>query len=135
MILRPRPFPIVAARVKALQVPRDLISVEVPTGPDWVLWYIAVNYPRTVVANAQTSPNLSFELFDSEGRALTEQPIPFADVTTPAGQPRYGQVNPWYVWYPAKSVISMVVTGQTAGPVPANISITYIGYRGWSRTK
>lgn len=132
-LMRPRTHILVAAARAPLVLPVTPISVDTPVGSDFRLDYILASYNRTVVAGAQTSPDLLFMLFDSRGVAMTNQPVKFEDVLTKAGAPRIWGVSRIGHVYPPRSVIRMEVTGMNAGPVPADISITYLGVKDWGR--
>jgi hypothetical protein len=130
-LLRPNVFCLVAASRLPLQLPHSIISVTVPRGAVFRMDYILANFPRTVVANAQTSPELRIRLLDSRGVAVNEPVIPFHGFTTPAGGRNVAGVWAWRIEYPPGAVITLEISGQTAGPVPATVSITLLGQRGW----
>lgn len=131
-LIRPHVFVIGAAVKQAVQVPIMLINATVPRGSAFRLDYILVNYPRTVVAGAQTSPDLSFRLLDTKGISHTgETPIRFLDILTPAGGPKLISAQGWRIEYAPGAIITMEVAGQVAGPIPATISVTYIGQKAW----
>lgn len=122
---RPRPFMIVGAMRKAVVAPLMEIFGEVPDGSPFRLDHIFVSYPRVVVANAQTSPDLSFALYDSRGVSLTALPVPFVLVTTPVGAMRVRGNTRLGLVYPPKTWIRMEVSGM--GPGPETISVTFAG--------
>jgi hypothetical protein len=130
-MIRPSVFMLAAAVRRALEVPFTQIDVTVPRGAPFRLDYVLVSYPVTVVAGAQTSPNLHFELYDSRGLASNNVPIRFQDVTSPAGGGRVRAAWGFRIEYPPGAVISMRVTNMAAGPVPAFISVTYLSQKGW----
>jgi hypothetical protein len=138
-LIRPHAFALVAAMRRPLQLPFTQISVTVPRGAVWRLDYIIVSYPRTVVAGAQTSPELTFNLVDTRGLTNNDRtrPLAFVDMTTPAGSgtrgPRIRAAQGWRIEYQPGEVVTMEVLGMAAGPVPATISVTYLGQKGWGR--
>lgn len=143
---RIRPYLISAAVKKPLQIPVARIGVDVPPGARFRLDYIFIVYPVTINTEdgltTQASPNLFFELFDSRGVSLTNRPVPIVFLT-PGGVDGQGGagVSPiphgasvrglprWGVEYDPLANIRMEITGMNAGPVPAWISITYLGMR------
>jgi hypothetical protein len=128
---RPRPF-LVAAAVRAPVVLGAMpIYAQIPKGAPFRLDYILANYPVTVAGGAQTSPTLSFMLYDSEGRALTQKPVNFRDITTPSGGPKVWGVQRWGILYPPLSVLTMDIIGQATGPIPATFSVTFMGVKDW----
>lgn len=130
-MIRPRVFILGAAVRRPLQLPITLVSVTVPRGSDWRLDYILASYPRTVAAGAQTSPELSFRLFTTRGVAHDNRPILFGDVTSPSGFTRVRRSVPLGIPFHPGEVITIEVFGMAAGPVPATISITLHGQKGW----
>lgn len=130
-MIRPRTFAIAAAVRRALQLPVMYVQTTMPRGSDYSLDYVLVSFPRTVVAGAQTSPELLFRLLQTRGIAHNNNPIPFTDVTNPGGFSRLRKVLPLGIVLPPGAIVTMEVTGMAAGPVPATISITYLGRKGW----
>lgn len=132
-LIRPHVSVLVAAARVPLQLPVMTINTTVPRGAVFRLDYILASYPRTVVAGAQTSRDLIFRLLDSRGVAVNEPAIPFFSVTTPNGGQAVGGVWAWRMEYQPGAVISLEVSGQVTGPVPATVSVTYLGQKGWGR--
>jgi hypothetical protein len=131
-LIRPHVFVIGAAVRQAMQVPVMMINATVPRGSTFRLDYILATYPRTVVAGAQTSPDLSFRLLDTKGISHAgETPIRFSDILTPAGGPKLISAQGWRIEYAPGAIITMEVTGQVAGPIPATISVSYLGQKTW----
>jgi hypothetical protein len=130
-MIRPSVFMLAAAVRRALEIPFTQIDVTVPRGAPFRLDYILVSYPVTVVAGAQTSPSLHFELYDSRGLASNNVPIRFRDITTPSQNVGVIAAQGFRIEYPPGAVISMRVTNMLAGPVPATISVTYLSQKGW----
>ena len=129
--IRPHCFLLVAASRAPLQLPVTFLDVTVPRGAIFRLDYIMVSYPRTVALGAQTSPELTFTLVDTRGVAVNAPDLIFRDVTTPSGGQRVRAAWGVRIEYQPGEVISMKVTGMAAGPVPATVSITYLGQKGW----
>lgn len=130
-LIRPHGFFLVGASRLALQVPFTLLNTVVPRGAVFRLDYILVAYPVTVVAGAQTSPDLNFELLDTRGVSSTNAPLLFKAVTTPSGGTAVRAAWGFRIEYPPGAVISMRITNMAAGPVPATVSVTYLGQKGW----
>lgn len=130
-LIRPHVFFLVAAVRRALELPFTMLDVTVPRGAVFRLDYILVSYPVTVLAGAQTSPDLRFELTDSRGVAVNDPAIFFKDVTTPAAGARVRAATGFRIEYPPGAVISMRVSNMAVGPVPATVSVTYLGQKGW----
>lgn len=129
--IRPRPFFLVAANRRALQLPVDYLSITTPRGGTFRLLYLLPAFPRTVLAGAQTSPELRFRVVDTRGVSMVNQPIQMADFTTPAGFSRLRRAQPFWVDYEPGEIITVEVSGQVPGPIPATVSVTLLGQRGW----
>lgn len=129
VIIPPRPFLLGQANL-ALTPGRTWFLRTIPTGAWWRLYFLLVNYPRTVVAGAQTTPDLRYKLYDADGRAFHVDPVLLPQVTSPAGAPGLNGTNPLFIDYPGGSNIKLEIEGQIAGG-PATISITLFGIRGW----
>lgn len=130
-MIRPHCSIVAAAVRRPLQLPVTYINTVVPRGAIYRLDYILVAYNRTVEVSTQTSPELLFRLLNTRGIAHNNEPIPFRDITTPAGGPRVMMSHAWRIEFPPGAVITMEVTGMAAGPVPATVSVTYLGQKGW----
>lgn len=132
-LIRPHAFFLVAAANAPLQLPVTQLNTTVPRGAFLRLDYIVVSYPVTVVANAQTSPNLTFRLANTKGIMHNDSFIPFRDVTTPSSGNRVrASWGLGIIWEPG-AVITLEVGGMVAGPIPSTISVTYICQKGWGR--
>lgn len=132
-LLRPHCFMLVAATRAPLQLPVTLLNTVVPRGAVFRLDYIMVAYNRTVEVNTQLSPELLFSLKNSKGVGNNNPDLLFRDVTTPSGGPRVRSAWGWRIEFDPGEVITMEVRGMNAGPVPATVSVTYIGQKGWGR--
>lgn len=130
MNLFPTVFALVAANMKPLQVPITWLSIQVPRGSVFRLDNVLIEYNRTVVEGVQSSPELQFEIFDSRGLALENGPVFAQMITGPAGGKNVGASWYWGVEYQPGEVISARITNMAAGPVPATISVTYLGQKG-----
>lgn len=130
-LIRPHAYFLVAAAKAPLQVPNTLLNTLVPFGAVFRLDYVLVNYPRTVVAGAQTSPELSFVLKNTRGIEHSNVPILFNTTSTPSGGATLRKAWGYGIEFPPGAIITMEITGMDAGPVPATISVTYLGQRGW----
>lgn len=130
VLLAPRPFLLGGAFVP-LQLPIHNFLAVVPVGTNWRLMFLLVDYGRTIAAGAQTSPDLSYRLYDADGRAYHVDPALLPQVTSPAGAFGVDATSPLCLDYPGGTVVRVEITGQVAGPVPATISITLYGIRGW----
>lgn len=125
--VRPRPFWISGANKKVLTLPVMPVFADVPAGAPFRLDYIFVAYNDVVVANAQTSRDLDFMLFDSRGVSLTgEVPVPIKNYCPPSGNLDLRAFPKWGIVYPAKTVIRMEISGQV-GTGPETISVTFAG--------
>ncbi len=132
-LIRPHCFMLVGACRAPLQIPVTILNVVVPRGAIFRMDYVMVSYNRTVVDGAQTSPELSFALKNTKGVTNNNPDIRFLDITTPAGGPEVKAAFGWRIEFDPGEVITMEVRGMAVGPVPATISITYIGQKGWGR--
>lgn len=124
---------LVAANRLPLQVPLTLIDITVPRGAIFRLDYIMVSYARTVALGAQTSPELTFTLSDTRGVNSNERDVFFRNVTTPSGGSTVRAGWAWRIEFQPGEVITMAVRNMLPGPIPATVSITYIGQKGWGR--
>src|SRR5690606_42118435 len=70
---------------------------------------------------------------NSNGVKHQNAPLRFGAVTTPAYGDRIRAAWGMRILFEPGKVIQMRVTGQVAGPVPATVSITFIGQMGWGR--
>lgn len=131
--LRVRPYLLAMAVKKPLQLPVMPLHVTVPAGAKFRLDYIMFAFPVTVVARVQSSPQLFYQLYDSRGLALNKNPIPIGLESSPGGVSKGGAsvkaLVKWGIEYEPLATISILITGQTAGPVPATVSVTLVGMR------
>ena len=134
-LIRPHCFMLVAACRAPLQIPVTMLNTVVPRGAMFRLDYVMVAYNRTIdeETGAQTSPELSFALKNSKGIAHNNPDLLFRDVTTPAGGTGVRAAWGWRIEFQPGEIITMEVRGMDAGPVPATVSVTYIGQKGWGR--
>lgn len=132
-LLRPRGFFLVAAANLPLQLPYTQIDTRIPRGAWFRLDYILARYPVTRALGAQTSPDLNFELINSNGVKHQNEPVRFGAVTTPAYGDRIRAAWGMRILFEPGKVIQMRVTGQVPGPLPATVSVTYVGQMGWGR--
>ncbi len=130
---RERLYLIGAAVKQPLQLPVMQINSQIPSGARYRLDYIMISYQLTEEDGSRLTPELSYNLFDSRGFAMTNTPVPAILVSSPAGHgvsgPTVRALPRWGIVYEALSVIRMDLTGQVAGPLPATVSITFIGVR------
>lgn len=129
-LIRPHVSLLVAAANAPLQLPVTFFNTVVPRGGVFRLDYILVAYRRTVEVGVQISPDLNFRLLDTRGVSNVEPAAPFFMVTNPAGAQSVKAAQGFRIEYKPGEVIVMEVTGQIAGPLPATVSITYLGQKG-----
>ncbi len=131
-VSRVRPYLIGAAVKAALQLPITYLNATVPPGSPFRLDYVMVSYFRTG-SNPQTSPDLFYQLYDSRGVAMSPAPMSCALVSSPGGNGAKGAsvkaLPKWGILYEPLSVIRIEITGMDAGPVPATVSVTFMGMR------
>lgn len=132
-LIRPHAFFLVAAARVALQVPVTFLNTTVPRGSVFRLDYILVQYPRTVALGAQTSPELNFILHNTRGIVHDDPPVFFGAITTPAGGPRVRAAQGLRIEFPPGAVITLEIRNMAAGPVPATVSVTFLGQKGWGK--
>lgn len=116
-----------------LQLPMTPISVTVPRGTVFRLDHVFVNYPRTVVGSTQTSPELLFVLKDSRNLEQGNVRLSMVDITTPSGGQAVAVSQSLGILYGSGEQLALEVYGMAAGPVPATVSVTYLGVQGWGR--
>jgi len=132
-LYRPRVYLLAAATKTPLQVPVMTLNTKVPFGANFRLDYIAVWYPQSAIAGVRVSPDLTFTLLNTRGTAHTAPPIAFQDMTTPAGGDKLRRPQGLRIDFPPGAFITLQITGMNAGPVPAVVSVTYIGQLGWAQ--
>ncbi len=128
-IIPPRPYFLGVNRFTLVNA-IEYINRSIPVGADFRLQYLLVDFKRTVVAGAQTSPELNFKLYDADGRTFQINPVRACMVTSPAGAAGLNGTSPINIDYPGGSSLKLEVTGQTGG-LPGVISVTFAGLRGW----
>lgn len=126
--IQPRPFFIPGGIKRPLTTSQNFTVLgQVPYGSDFVLWYVLAAYPRTVVAGAQTTPEVFFRLKDSQNKAYDGNPIFAPHFTSPVAYGRGLQaVQPIQVKWGGGDTIMLEVTGQNATD-PREISVTFYG--------
>lgn len=130
IMIGPRPFLLAVNRL-ALVAPNQPWIAQVPKGAPWRFRFIMVNYPRTVVASVQSTPDLKFTMYSAGGEAYQVAPVLFPMMTTPSGGRSVAATHPINRPYPGGSVVRLQIEGQIIGTGPATISITLVGTRGW----
>jgi len=135
LTLRPRAFLISAASKKDLVAPITHLNTKVPFGASFRLDYVTVWWPQvTAAAGAQTtSPDLKFVLLSTRGVSYMNPELPVVNFTTPAWGQKVRRPQPLRIEYPPGGFISLDIHNISAGPVPAMVSVTYIGMMGWGR--
>lgn len=131
--IRPHAYYLAAAARAPLQVPVTFFNTVVPRGSDFRLDYIMAAYNRTAALGVQTSPELEFILHNTRGVDHNFPAIPFNAITTPAGGPEVRAAQGWRIVFPPGAVITLEVRNVAPGPVPAYVSVTYIGQKGWGK--
>jgi len=132
LYIHPRPFLLGVANF-TLTNAREWFTRTIPTGAPWRFLYLTVAYARTVAASIQSTPDLSYKLYDADGRAFHVTPVLLPQVTTPAGGVDLDATNPIGVTYPGGSSIKLEIEGQIPGTGPATISVALFGIRGWEK--
>jgi hypothetical protein len=130
-LIPPRPFILGEANIALVHRSQYWVRT-IPTGAPWELKYFLVNYRRTVAGGAQTTPDLTYILFDSGGQSFQVDPVLLPMVTTPAGGARLDATNPIGMKYPGGSSLKVLIQGQD-GAGPAAVSLTFFGIRGAER--
>ena len=131
VIISPRPFLIGVANLALVQE-RQYFVRTIPSGANWRLKYMLVQYQPTVEVNTQITPDLAFNLYDADGRAFHVSPVLFKSVTSPAGFPDLDATNPINVDYPGGTNVKIEILENVAVAI-TTISITLFGIRGWER--
>lgn len=132
LVTGPRPYWLAAARVP-LNSARHYLSFTLPAYGWWTFQFLNVSYPRTVADGVQTSPELSYQLWDATGRGFQVEPIPLAMFTTPAGGPTVGATHRIGVRYKGGDAVKLCISGATGG-APAWVSLSLFGIRSWEGT-
>lgn len=134
IIIPPRPYLLGDARV-SLTAARQYYIKTIPPGAGWSFKFLLVNYLRTTSAGGtvQDTPDLSYRLFDANGRAFHVAPVPLPMVTSPAGGVGLDATGLINVHYPGGSSIKLEIEGHLVGTGPDLVSVTLYGIRGWER--
>ena len=114
---------------RPLVLPWTDFNISIPIGSPYILKSISWVFDRTVVASVQTSPNLSFDFFDSKGYAFSNEPIMIRNYGSPGGNRGLTSTKPLHIKYEGGDTIHLRLFGAIAGPVPAVASVTLYGYR------
>lgn len=128
----PSPFLLGVAKL-ALQGGRQDWIASIPNGGWWTLKFLLVDYPRAVADGVQTSPDLSYRLFDADGRAFMVRPVSLPMVTSPAGAFGLNATNLINIRYPGGSSVRLELSGRIPAKGPATASITLYGIRAEQR--
>lgn len=131
VIIYPRPFLLGVANL-ALVTDRQYFMRTIPIGAPWRFKYLLVSYPLAEAAGIQTGANLSYTLYDADGRTFQVLPVSLPMVTSPAGVRRsVAATNPIEIDYPGGTSVKLEIERLEAGTLPPTISITMFGIRGW----
>ncbi len=130
--LPPRPY-LLGDAFYPLTAARQYYIKTIPPGAGWMFKFLLVDYLRTTSTGGtvQTTPDLSYRLYDANGRAFHVDPVSLPMVTSPAGAPGLNATNLINIHYPGGSAIKLEVEGALVGTGPSLISITLYGIRGW----
>lgn len=109
---------------------RTEIPFRVPRGATYYLHSFMAVWPLTVVANAETSARLSFELFIEDSEVTSDQ-VPLVSFTSPTIFKQLDRPHALDYVVKAQSLIRVVVRQLGAGVIPATISLTFFGRAGW----
>lgn len=121
----PRPYLIGEANIP-LQYDGQWWMRGLPNGGWWTLKYILVDYPR--VESTLDMPDLSYQLYDEDGRAFMVRPVSLPMVTSPAGAKGLNATGLINVRYKGGSGVKLRISGRgTIGP--SRVSITLCGIR------
>jgi hypothetical protein len=131
--IHPRPF-LIGVAAFPLANAREWFVRSIPTGASWRFLFLLVDYHRSVEVATQITPDLSYRLYDADGRAFHVDPVLLPQVTSPAGGPTLDASFPLGIDYPGGSSLKLEITGQIPGVGPAAISITCFGIRGWQKS-
>jgi hypothetical protein len=129
--IAPRPFLVGAANIP-FNNGIAVLTRRLPTGTTWRLKWPLFKYTDTVVANAQTSPNLSFLIYDMAFRQHADLPTLIKQITGPAGFPGLDATQQLDYDFPGGGTVRAEVRGQVGG-APASVSICLYGFLGWQR--
>lgn len=133
VLFSPRPF-LIGQFKRTLTMDREWMTRSFPNGPIYRVKYLLVDYPVTVEGGIQTSPDLSFNLYDADGRSFSVSPILFKQATSPAGFPGLNATQPINLDYYGGSTLKLEILGfDPALGLPGPISITIYGLEGWTR--
>jgi len=134
ILLAPRPY-LLGDALYPLTAARQYYIKTIPPGAGWSFKFLLVNYLRTtsVGGTVQNTPDLSYRLFDADGRAFHVAPVSLPMVTSPAGAPGLNATNLINIHYPGGSTVKLEIEGSLVGTGPDRISISLYGIRGWER--
>lgn len=105
-----------------------------PTGPIFRVKYLLVDYDVSEEVGAQISPDLSFNLYDSVGRAFSVGAITAKQATSPAGFKGLNATQPINLDYMGGSTLKLEILGfDPALGLPSTVSLTIYGLEGWTR--
>jgi hypothetical protein len=131
VIIFPRPFLLGVVNLP-LTMDRQYFVRTIPTGASWRFKYLLVSYPLATELGVQIAANLSYKLYDADGRAFHINPVLLPMVTGPAGTGRsIAGTNRIEIDYPGGTNIKLELERVQAGTLPPTISITLYGIRGW----
>jgi len=109
---RPRVFVLGMANRVASVLPYISFTARLPIGQRARINFILVDYPRVVVAGAQTSPDLSVVLLSMRGREyMGTIPLPAVLTTTPAGGRSFAKSQFVGLEFDAGEVVELRVSG------------------------
>jgi hypothetical protein len=133
-MLAPRPYLLGDARYP-LTAARQYYIKTIPPGAGWSFKFLLANYLRTTSGGGtvQDTPDLSYRLYDADGRAFHVSPVLLPMVTSPAGAAGLDATNLINIHYPGGSSIKLEIEGSLVGTGPSLISLTLYGIRGWER--
>ncbi len=121
----PRPYPIGEANIPLVYNGQWWMRA-LPNGGWWTLKYVLVSYPS--VEATVKMPELSYQLFDEDGRAFMVNPVSLAMATSPAGAKGLNGTGLINVRYKGGSGIRMRIFGRNADG-PSKVSVTLFGIR------
>ncbi len=130
-IIPPRPY-LLGVFKKALTNPTEYVIRTIPVGASFRLRYLLIDYRRLPldIAAAQLSAELTYKLYDADGRTFQVDPVTASQVTSPAGAQGLNATNPINIDYPGGSSLKLEIGGHIAGG-PTVVSVTFVGLRGW----
>jgi len=133
VVIGPRPY-LVGVNKMPLASGREYLIRTIPAGSPWRLRYILVSYQESLELGALISNDLAYHLYDADGRTFSVDPIVVPMVTSPARNRGLAATNPLNVDYPGGTSVKLEITvagGLPFNGLPASVSITLYGVRGW----